>query len=355
MHRSLTLAAVGLAMILAGPLSAQSKPAKEKSPGDVAAEAFFKLRDDKDAKLDGARIQQLQKSGLDFLVAYPTHARAGSVITALANFGSTIKDKKLLPMRDYWGSQLNYEILNRRTKSDATDEAKAVLGSLDATYAGYVARTATSRESLDTFRSKIDRLTDMEGAARYLPGLERDYIHALQNTSGKQAEAQATRLMENRDKKIAAVGREELNLIQLSQQPLELKTATLGGGEFDAAPLRGKVVYFVFWSTTNEASIKELAALQDLYKSYQKLGVEIVTVAHDTDQAALAKFVKDKGYAWPVLFDGQGDKGAFSDKVNAHSLPVSALFNQQGTLVRTGVKASQLESEFIKLGIKGKK
>ncbi len=355
MHRSLTLAAVGLAMILAGPLSAQTKSAKDKSPGDVAAEAFFKLRDDKDATLDGTRIQQLQKSGLDFLVAYPTHAKAGSVITALANFGGTIKDKKLLPMREYWGSQLNYEILNRRTKSDATDEAKAVLGAVDATYAGYVARTATSRESLDNFRAKIDRLNDLEGAGRYLPGLERDYIHALQNTSGRQAEVQATKLMESRDKKIAAVGREEMNLIELGRAPLELKAATLGGGEFDAAPLRGKVVYFVFWSTANEASVKELAALQDLYKPYQKLGVEIVTVSHDTDQAALAKFVKDKGYAWPVLFDGQGDKGAFSDKVNAHNLPASALFNQQGTLVSTGVKASQLEPEVMQLGIKRKK
>jgi hypothetical protein len=55
-----------------------------------------------------------------------------------------------------------------------------------------------------------------------------------------------------------------------------------------------------------------------------------------------------------VLFDGAGVKGTFSERVNAKSLPASALFNQQGTLVRTGVKTSQLEPEVIKLGIKRK-
>lgn len=352
MHHLPVRLAVGLALSLAALFAAE--PAKVKSPGDIAAEAFFKMRDDKDASLSGVRIQQLQKSGMDFLAAYPTHARANSVVTALANFGGTIKDKKLQPMREYWGSQLNYEIVNRRTRSDIPDEARAVFGSLDAAYAGYMARTAPSRNTLETFRDKIDRLAELEGGGRYLPNQERDYIHVLLMVSGKQAEAHARKLLESPNKKIAGVAREELNLIELGQQPLELKVATLDGRGFDAAQLRGKVLYFVFWSTTNEASVKDLAALQDFYKPYQKLGVEIVTVAHDTDAAALAKFVKAKGYAWPVLFDGQGRKGEFSVRTNTRNLPAAVLFNQQGTLVRTGVRGNQLEAEVIRLGIKRK-
>jgi peroxiredoxin len=354
MHRLLARLAVSLALSLATAFAAE--PAKEKTPGDIAADAFFKARDEaRDGKLDGARIQQLQKTGLDFLATYPTHARASGVVTALAGFGSTIKDKKLQPVRDYWNTQLNYEILNRRTKSDATDEVRAVFGSLDAAYAGHLARTAASRENLDTFRTKIDRLAEMEGGARYLPGLERDYIHVLLATSTKLAEAHATKLMASSDKKLAAVGREEMNLIELGLQPLELKFATLDGRGFDATALRGKVLYFVFWSTTNEASLGELAFLKEFYKSYQKLGVEIVTVSQDTDQAAVAKFVKDKGYVWPVLFDGQGSKGEFSERTNSQRLPAGVLFNQKGTLIRTGVKSSQLELEVIKLGIGNKK
>jgi peroxiredoxin len=352
MHRLSVRLAVSLAVSLAAVFAAE--PAKGKSPGDIAAEAFFKMRDDKDAALSGVRVQQLQKSGMDFLAAYPTHARASSVVTALANFGSTIKDKKLQPMREYWESQLNYEIINRRTKPDMSDESRAVFASLDAAYAGYLARTTTSRNTVDAFREKIDRLAELEGGSRYLPSQERDYIHVLLMISGKQAEAHARKLLESPDKKIAGVAREELNLIELGRQPLELKAATLDGRGFDAAQLRGKVLYFIFWSTANEASVKDLAVLQDFYKPYQKLGVEIVTVAHDTDEAALAKFVKAKGYAWPVLFDGQGNKGEFSAKGNARNLPAGLLFNQQGTLVRTGVRSSQLEAEVIRLGIKRK-
>ena len=352
MFRLLARLVLGLAMSLAVTFAADS--AKEKSPGDLAAEAFFKMRDDKDAKLDGARVIALQKAGLDFLTNYPTHARAGSVVTALADFGGTIRDKKLQPMRDYWGSQLNYEIVSRRTKSDASDDVRAIIGSLDAAYAGYVARTATSRDTLDTYRDKIDRLADLPGGAKYLPNHERLYIQTLLMFGPKQAEAQARRLIEGGDKKLAAVGQEELNLIELGRTPLDLKATALDGREFDATALRGKVLYFIFWSSTNEASVKELAVLQDFYKPYQKLGVEIVTIAHDTDREALAKFVKSKQYAWPVLCDGAGNKGDFSMKVNAKNVPMSALFNQQGTLVRTGLKSSQLEPEVIKLGIKRK-
>jgi len=352
MNSLLVRLTAGLALSLACSFAAE--PAKGKSTGDVAADAFFKLRDDKEAALNLARIQQLQVAGLGFLATYPTHARAGSVINALANFGSTIKDKKLVTLRDYWGSQLSYEIVNRRTKSDVTDDVRLVLASLDAAYAAYEVRTAGSRGRPDNFRAKIDRLAELEGSARFLPGHEREYIRVLLPLNAKLGEAQARNLAASPDKKLAAVGQEELNLIEISKQPLELTATALDGSAFDAAQLRGKVLYFIFWATTNEASLKELAALEDFYKPYQKLGVEIITVAHDTDRAALAKFVKGQGHAWPVLFDGQGSKGEFSGRLNVRNLPSSALFNQQGMLVSTGVKSDMLAPEVIKLGIKQK-
>lgn len=352
MNRLLTRLAACLALTLTLAFAAEPK---EKSPGDVAAEAFFKLRDDKEAKLDSDRILKLQKVGLDFLAAYPTHGRANNVVSALANFAGTIRDKKQQALRDYWGSSLNYEIVNRRTKADVTDEARAIFCSLDAAHAGYLARTLTSRDTVETFRAKIDRLAETEGGARYVPAQERDYVRLLLTISAKQAEAHARKLIESSDKRLAAVGREELNLIELARTPLDLKVPTLDGKGFEAAAWRGKVVYFMFWSSTNEASVKELDAQKSEYKRLQKLGVEIVTVAHDTDRAALEKVVKDKGYAWPVLFDGQGAKGQLSEQLGARNLPTGALFNQQGTLVRQAVRVNQLNGELAKLGIKVEK
>jgi peroxiredoxin len=288
------------------------------------------------------------------LTDYPTHGRASSVISALVNFGSTIRDKKLAPMRDYWGSQLNYEIVNRRTKPGISDDVQLVMTALDASYAGYEAKTTNSREKLDNYRGKINQLAELDRRLRFLPGLEREYVQLVYTLNMKLGEAQARKLAAHPDKKLAAVGQEELNLIEMAKHPLELKAASLDGREFDAGQLRGKVLYFLFWSTTNEPSQKELASLKDYYKPYQKLGVEIITVAHDSDRAAVEKFVKAKGYIWPVLFDGQGAQGEFSAKLNIVKLPGSALFNQQGMFVGNTVRADKLESEVIKLGIKRK-
>ncbi|MDI1247319.1 MAG: TlpA disulfide reductase family protein [Lacunisphaera sp.] len=354
MNRLLARLAAGLALSLAFTFASAAEPAKGKSPGDVAAEAFFKLHGDKEAPLNAARIQQLQAAGFGFLTSYPTHSRAGSVINALVTFGSTIRDKKLAPLRDYWGSQLNYEIVNRRTKSDVTADVGLVLASLDAACVGSVVKTAGSREKLDNYRAKIDQLAELEGSMRFRPAHERDYIQVVYTLNAKAGEAQARKLAGHPDKKLAAVGQEELNLIELAKGPLELKADTLDGRGFDAAQLRGKVLYFIFWSTTDEASQKDLTPLKDYYKPYQKLGVEIITVSHDTDRAAAEKFMKDKGYVWPVLFDGRGTKGEFSMKLNIAKLPGSALFNQQGLFVSNTVRTSKLEPEVMKLGIKRK-
>ncbi len=353
MNRLLCLLALSVTLNLIPTLAAE--PAKGKSPGDSAADAFFKQRDDKEAALTAARIGQLQAAGLNFLTNYPTHARAGSVINALAGFAGTIKDKQLAAMRDYWVSQLNYEIVNRRTKFDVPDELRLVLASLEAAIAGNEMKAVGSRDRLESFRGKIDLLAAMEGSGRFLAGHERDYVHVLLGASPKLAEAHANKLLASSDKKVVAMARDELQLMEMRKQPLGLKFTALDGREVDVAKLRGKVLYFIFWSMANEASLKELAELKDFYKPYQKLGVEIITVTHDTDREAVAKFVKDKRHLWPVLCDGEGSKGEFSASLNARTLPASALFNQQGMFVATGVRSNRLEPEVIKLGIKQQK
>ena len=355
MHRYRLLCFVVAACALfAGTALGQSKSAKEKSPGDVAAEEFFKLRDDKDVAPTPARFATLISTGLAFITQYPTHGRTAAVINGLATFGTTIKDKKLAPMRAYWLATLKYEILRQGGSSTLTEDAQTAFKALGAATAGATARDDMGRDNLDAYRDRIDRLAEMPNASRFLAEQEKGYLELLRGQRGDGYQKQLEKLLAHPDKKVVAMAQDEKNLMEMRQGPLELKAATLDGKGFDAAALRGKVVYFVFWSVANEASVKELAELKDLYGPYQKLGVEIVTVAQDTDRDALAKFVKEKRYAWPVLFDGQGATGDFSAKLNARSLPASALFDQQGMFVATGIRSNKLEPEVMKLGIKKK-
>lgn len=77
------------AFSLAGAVCAQAPAAKaakapEKSPADLAGDAFGKLYSDKEAKLSQERFTQVIAAGLDFLIKYPTHWRANNVIKDLA-------------------------------------------------------------------------------------------------------------------------------------------------------------------------------------------------------------------------------------------------------------------------------
>lgn len=354
MHRfRLLCLALAAGTLFAGALSAQPKPAKEKSPGDIAADEFFQLRNSKDAPTP-ARFVELINSGLGFLAKYPTHGRVNAVIDSLATYGTTIKDKKLAALRASWMSRLQYEIIRQGGGDKLSEEAQTAFKAAAAAAAGNTVRDAVTKENVETFRDKIDRLAEMPGAGRFLSDQEKSYLEVLEFVNAASAEKHAQKLLNHPDKKVASMAQDELNLITMRQKPLELKFSALDGSEVDTAQLRGKVIYFVFWSTTNESSTKDLAELKDFYKPYQKLGVEIITVSHDTDKEAVAKYVKDKKFAWPVIFDGQGSKGEFSLSLNARKLPASALFNQKGILAATGVRSSKLEPEVIKLGIKRK-
>ena len=335
-------------------MSAQPKPAKEKSPGDSAAEEFFKLRDAKEAAPTPARFVEIINSGLSFLAKYPAHNRVNAVINSLATFGQTMRDKKQAALRASYLSRLQYEILRQGGSDSLSEEAKTAFKAMGAAAAGAAVHDAVSRENIDAYRDKIDRLAEMPDPSRFLAEQEKGYLLVLIATNAANAEKQAQKLLTHPDKKVASMAQDELNLMAMRKQPLELKFTALDGHEVDVVQMRGKVLYFVFWSTTNESSTKDLAELKDFYVPYQKLGVEIITVSHDTDKDAVAKYVKDKRWAWPVLFDGQGSKGEFSTKLNARNLPASALFDQNGILATTGVRSSKLEAEVIKLGIKKK-
>ncbi|WP_438481459.1 TlpA family protein disulfide reductase [Oleiharenicola lentus] len=354
MNRLRLLGVALLACACVASVWSQSKNAAEKTPADIAADAFFKLRDEKDAVPSQARFAQIIKSGLGFLTQYPAEKRTSGVITGLATFGSTIKDKKLAPQRAAWLPLLKYEVINQGG-SDKSEPARLAFAALSASIAGVEAKEMPNRATVEAFREKIDRLAELPGASRFLPEQERAFIQVLKQASPKNAEQHANALLKHSEKAVVQVARDELNLIEIAKQPLELKFTALDGKPVDVAQLRGKVVYLFFWATTNEASVKELAALKEIYFTYKKPGFEIISVSHDKEAAkdAVIKQMKDARLAVPVLLDGQGSKGELSQKLNVRSLPASALFDKNGMFVSTNVRATRLEAEVKKLlGIK---
>lgn len=333
---------VSACVLLASTLSAAPAAAvKETTPADAAAEAFFKLRDAKGVPPSAERFNQIIESGKAFLAQYPTHGKAGTVIQSLATFDTTMPGKELAAMRNYWGTLLGYAAIGAGGDGESED-ARAALLALGAAAAGTEFRLAPSRPALDKYREKIDQLAESPAAGRFLAEQERAYLKLLAGQSAAQALPQAKKLLAHPDKKVAAMAREELNLIELAITPLELKFTTVDGREFDVGEARGKALYVYFWSLANETSVKEVQELKATYFDHRKKNLEIIAVAHDTDAAAVAKFVKDKKIQFPVLCDGTGGKDELSRKLNAKKLPVAAVFDNKGIYVTNTIRPNKL-------------
>lgn len=329
----------GLMMAVLATAPAQSP--KQPSPADVAADDFFKLRDAKGVPPSAERFNQVIASGKAFLVQYPTHGKAGSVIQSLATFDSTMPGKELAAMRKYWSSLLGFAAIGADSEG-ANEDARAALLALSAAAAGTEFRLTPSKPALEKYRELIDQLAKSPSAGRFLADQERAYLRIIAGQSAAQALPQAKKLLTHPDKKVAAMAQEELNLIELAITPLELKFTAVDGREFDVNAARGKVLYVYFWSLGNEASVKEVQELKTTYSEYRKKNLEIIAVAHDADSAAVAKFVKDKKIPFPVLCDGTQGKDFLSQKLNAKRLPAGTIFDSQGIYVSNTIRPNRL-------------
>lgn len=342
---------------LSDAFAADPKPAKEKTPADLASDAFFKLRDAAKADPTTEQQSQLIDLGIAYLKAYPTGEKAKEVIFGLAGFAeANLKGKALAPQRAYWLSKLQYEILNKGGGEPMNKETPAAMKALAAAAAGTLFAEEVSRESSKDYRAKIDQLAAMPEGGRYLLDQERAYILAMKKTRNTSlAEKQATQLLAHPDKRIAKMAQEELNLIVIAKQPLALTFTALDGTTVNLADLHGKVVHFAFWATTNEASTKELLALKEVANGFRKEQFAIIAVSLDsaTDKGAVEEFVKKNKIKWPVWYAGTGTDNELGAKTNITKVPHAALFDPNGIFVSTGVRSDKLAGQVNKLlGIK---
>jgi hypothetical protein len=333
------LAGGGVALAQAPAKSGDKKAPAPKTEADLAFDAFNKVRTQQGGKMDQARFQQVITTGLAYLTQNPTHGRVSDAIRDLGFFATNI-DRKQPALRTSFTSLLKLEVTNLRFKEGLSDPTKAVVAALDASIADYDVREAFNADNLNTLREKIDALAEVPGGTRFLLERERSYAHVLMlGVPPARVEAHLQKLLAHMEKPIAAMAREELNIVEVKKEPYALKFTGIDGKEVDFAQLRGKVVALYFWSTANKASTDRIEPLKQVLSTYKKRGLEIVSVSYDKaeDRAKVEKLIKDTRMPWPVHFDGNGPKNSFSPKLNATGVPRLYLFDQKGIL-QTGLQ-----------------
>jgi hypothetical protein len=347
---------VSSALALTPALNAQAPaaaPAKADPVAEAAFDAFFKLRDQQGAVPSAERFDQLIKSGMPLLTKYPKNRRAGNVVGKLGDVAQGINDKKLLPLRDVWFSQLNFAIINARQSAE-DDDGKAAVMAVAAANANAQARLIGDKDSFEAAREKIDALAAQPGGDRFIADQEMNFVEVLKMRNPPMAEKVVVQLKNHKNKTLAARATDELRIMEVRKTPFELKFTSADGTAFDAVALRGKKAIFLhYWSVDNEASVKEFDALKEKYFE-QRQRVEIVSVNLDPAEKreAVDKVIKDKKVKWPQLVEGLGVKSEVAARINIRSAPNGAMLNQAGMLAVPRARAWQLEAELKKMGFK---
>ena len=91
---------------------------------------------------------------------------------------------------------------------------------------------------------------------------------------------------------------------------------------------RGKVVILHFWATFCTPCLKELPALEALWRHYREHGLVILGIAADRGRADLVrKFADTAGVTFPVLLDPEG---MVRNRYEIVALPMSYLIGRDG-------------------------
>ena len=123
------------------------------------------------------------------------------------------------------------------------------------------------------------------------------------------------------------------------------------------ADYHGKVVFLNFWATWCPPCQREMPEIQKLSEKYQDSeDIAILTVVMpgglEMDAAGIKKFLKEKGFTMPVIFDD----GRLSSSFQITSLPTTYMFDRDGNVYGSvvGQLSSDMMENIIDRTLKGK-
>lgn len=124
---------------------------------------------------------------------------------------------------------------------------------------------------------------------------------------------------------------------------IELTGKTLDGKEIDLKSMRGKYILLYFWASWDQSTGTELPYIKQIADKYREQGFDVLTLSFDTDEAALKKFVADKQFPWPVLWEPGDDWAAnIVQKYGISAIPTPILLDKEGRVLHLEARGLML-------------
>jgi peroxiredoxin len=183
--------------------------------------------------------------------------------------------------------------------------------------------------------------------------LQLSWVDILKPVDPERAEATLRDLATNKDPRVVADARRQLETIQVQRKftkdPLDLKFKAIDGTEVDLAKLRGKVVLLDFWAVWCGPCRIEIPNVVATYKQFHKDGFEIIGISLDQDKDKLISFTKQAEMTWPQYFDGKMWSNEISSRFGINAIPAMWLVDKKGLVRSTDARGSDLADQVKKL------
>ncbi|MBQ4524257.1 MAG: TlpA family protein disulfide reductase [Lachnospiraceae bacterium] len=114
------------------------------------------------------------------------------------------------------------------------------------------------------------------------------------------------------------------------------------GGEITLSEQNGKIVLLNFWATWCSPCVREMPAFERLVEEY-KDEVIVIAVNCMEDENAVAEFIKEKGYTFPVAYDVEGN---ICEKYPSDGIPYTLVIDKEGVIRKIYLGAGDAEEQY---------
>ena len=174
----------------------------------------------------------------------------------------------------------------------------------------------------------------------------------LDSTSTLMGHTMAHRNLSNRISKLSKprTQRRRNDLIQTGMVMPNITLSDPDGRERSLSNLRGKVVLVDFWASWCGPCRRENPNVVRAWNEYHDRGFEVFSVSLDRDVAKWKRAIEQDGLVWDDhISDLKGWGSVVTELYGISSIPHAILIDQDGIVVATHLRGSQLERELDQL------